>query len=74
MQVTMVALELWVKYTDSDSSAHGSRLNRYTSSNPFTNNTNSAYAAALSSLELEEGRAVADEETLGSIRPPWRPC
>lgn len=65
---TMVALELWVKYTDSDSSAHGSRLNRYTSSNPFTNNTNSAYAAALSSLELEEERAVADEETLGSIR------
>ena len=65
---TMVALELWVKYTDSDSSAHGSRLNRYTSSNPFTNNTNSAYAAALSSLELEEGRAVADGETLESIR------
>ena len=62
--MTMITLELWVKYSDSDSSAYGSRLNRYSTSNPYT--TGSASYAALLSLTDEEG--ALDGEVVGSIR------
>ena len=62
--MTTITLELWVKYSDSDSSTYGSRLNRYSTSNPYT--TGSAGYAAFLSLADEEG--AVDGEAVGSIR------
>ena len=62
--MTTITLELWVKYSDSDSSTYGSRLNRYSTSNPYT--TGSAGYTAFLSLADEEG--AVDGETVGSIR------
>ena len=62
--MTTITLELWVKYSDSDSSTYGSRLNRYSTSNPYT--TASASYTALLSLADEEN--AVDGEAVGSIR------
>lgn len=62
--MTTITLELWVKYSDSDSSTYGSRLNRYSTSNPYT--TGSAGYTAFLSLADEEG--AVDGEAVGSIR------
>ena len=62
--MTTITLELWVKYSDSDSSTYGSRLNRYSTSNPYT--TGSAGYAAFLSLADEEG--AVDGEAVVSIR------
>ena len=62
--MTTITLELWVKYSDSDSSTYGSRLNRYSTSNPYT--TGSAGYAAFLSLADEEG--AVDGEAVGAIR------
>lgn len=62
--MTTITLELWVKYSDSDSSTYGSRLNRYSTSNPYT--TGSAGYAAFLSLADEED--AVDGEAVGSIR------
>lgn len=62
--MTTITLELWVKYSDSDSSTYGSRLNRYSTSNPYT--TGSAGYSAFLSLADEEG--AVDGEAVGSIR------
>ena len=62
--MTTITLELWVKYSDSDSSTYGSRLNRYSTSNPYT--TGSAGYAAFLSLADEED--AVDGEAVVSIR------
>ena len=65
---TLITLELWVKYTDGDTSRYGSRLNQYRTSNPYTTATGiGGYSAFLLSLEEDENEAVTTE-TVGALQ------